>query len=129
MIDNLINLKENHLIAVFKDNLINCNENEFLKGNFNLKECIEVLPKFYDYYKNYLRFFCKPTFNNLYINGAIQEYGENQAEVYYNNNYLHKKQKGKNENIDKNIEENESNKLTNSSNDETSSISPDIIND
>ena len=58
IINNLINLKENSLVAIFKDNLITCNENEFLRGNFNIKECIEVLPKFYDYYKNYLMFFC-----------------------------------------------------------------------
>ena len=68
IIDNIINLKENHLVSVFKDNLIYCNDNEFLKGNFNIKECIEVLPKFYEYYKNYLKFFLKPTFNNFYIN-------------------------------------------------------------
>ena len=106
IINNIINLKENNLVAIFKDNLITCNENEFLRGNFNIKECIEVLPKFYDYYKNYLMFFCKPTFNNFYINDKVQEYGEKQAEVYYNNNYITKRQKGKKENIDeRNIDE------------------------
>ena len=106
IIDNLINLKENHLVSVFKDNLICANENEFLRGSFNINDCIEVLPKFYDYYRNYLMFFCKPTFNNFYINEAIQEYGEKQAEVYYKNNYVTKRQKVKNNNLDeKNIDE------------------------
>ena len=124
IIDNIINLKENHLVSVFKDNLIYCNDNEFLKGNFNIKECIEVLPKFYEYYKNYLKFFLKPTFNNFYINEAIQEYGENQAEVFYNNNYVNKKQRDKKENIDdQKIEDNESNKNSNSYNNETSFMS------
>ena len=127
LIDNLINLKENHLVSVFKDNLICCNENEYLRGNFNLADCIEVIPKFYDYYRNYLMFFCKPTFNNFYVNETIQEFGEKQAEVYYNNNYVTKRQKGKKINIDdKNIEESESDKtskLISSDNNETSLIS------
>ena len=73
-------------------------------SNFNLYDCIEVLPKFYEYYKNYLMFFCKPTFNNFYINETIQDYGEKQAEVYYKNNYVTKRQKVKNKNLDeKNI--------------------------
>ena len=106
IIDNLINLKENHLVSVFKDNLICANENEFLKGFFNINDCIDVLPKFYDYYRNYLMFFCKPTFNNFFINETIQGYGEKQAEIYYKNNYVNKRQKVKESNIDdKNIEE------------------------
>ena len=111
IIDNLINLKENHLVSVFKDNLISANENEFLRGSFNINDCIEVLPKFYDYYRNYLMFFCKPTFNSFYINETIQEYGEKQAEVYYKNNYVTKRQKIKNNNLDeKNIEEDDDDK-------------------
>ena len=127
VINNIINLKTNSLVATFKDNLIYNNESEFLRGNFNIKECIEVLPKFYDYYKNYLMFFCQATFNNFYLNEKIQEYGEKQAEIYYNNNYVVKKKKGKKESInDKNIdEEDESSKINanSDSNNETSVIS------
>ena len=126
VIDNLINLKENRLVAVFKDNLINNNENEFLRGNFNIKECTEVIPKFYEYYKNYLMFFCKPTFTNFYLNEKIQDYGERQAEVYYHNNYNAKKRRDKKENIDdKNIQDDEdkSSKLNSSENNETSFVS------
>ena len=129
IINNLINLKESRLVTAFKDNLINNTEYEYLRGNFNLYDCIEVLPKFYEYYKNYLMFFCKPTFNNFYINETIQDYGEKQAEVYYKNNYVTKRQKGKKGNIDdKNIDEDDlsSNKLDSSDNnndDETSFIS------
>ena len=131
VINNLINLKTNSLVAIFKDNLIYNNiynnESEFLRGNFNIKECVEVLPKFYDYYRNYLMFFCQPTLNNFDLNEKIQEYGERQAEVYYNNNYVVKRKKGKKENIDdKNIDEDdESSKINiNSySNNETSVVS------
>ena len=126
LIDNLINLKENRMVAVFKDNLINNNENEFLRGNFNIKECKEVIPKFYEYYRNYLMFFCRPTFNNFYINEKIQDYSERQAEVYYHNNYNAKKRRDKKENIDdKNIkdEEDKSSKSNSSDDNETSIVS------
>ena len=123
IIEDLIQSKETHYTSLFKDYLILDYAEEFLRGFFNINECKEVLPKFYDYYKNYLKFFCKGTFNNFYMNDLIQEYGENQAEVYYNINYKKKernKKKDKKENIDdKNFEEsnkNKSNKTDNMSN-------------
>ena len=49
---------------------------------------------------------------------------ENQAEVFYNNNYVNKKQRDKKENIDdQKIEDNESNKNSNSYNNEPSFMS------
>jgi hypothetical protein len=76
-----------------------------------------VLPKFYEYYKNYLNFFCKGTFTSFYANNMMQEYGEYQAEIYYNINYVKKegiKKKEKKGNIDeKNVEESENNKQNN----------------
>ena len=114
IIEDLIQSKETHYTSLFKDYLIIDYAEEFLRGFFNINECKEVLPKFYDYYKNYLKFFCKSTFNNFYMNDLIQEYGENQAEVYYNINYKKKeriKKKDKKENIDdKNFEESKKNK-------------------
>lgn len=109
IINNLIRSKETHFTSLFKDYLISDYNEEFLRGYFNINECKEVLPKFYEYYKNYLHFFCKGTFSDFKINNIIQEYGENHAEVYYNLNYLKKervKKKDKKENIDeKNFEE------------------------
>ena len=109
LIEDLIKSKDTHFTTLFKDYLLMDYNEEFLRGYFNENESKEVLPKFYDYYKNYLKFFCKSTFNNFYINEIIQEYGENQAEVYYNINYKKKerlKKKDKKENLDeKNLEE------------------------
>ena len=109
IINNLIRSKETHFTSLFKDYLISDYNEEFLRGYFNINECKEVLPKFYEYYKNYIHFFCKGTFSDFKINNIIQEYGENHAEVYYNLNYLKKervKKKDKKENIDeKNFEE------------------------
>ena len=109
IIDDLIVSRETHFTSLFKDYLIGDYNEEFLRGYFNINECNDVLPKFYEYYKNYLKFFCKGTFNNFEVNDIIQEYGENQAEVYYNINYRKKdrtKKKDKKENLDeKNMEE------------------------
>ena len=124
IIDDLIKSKETHFTSIFKDKLIFDYNEEFLRGFFNLDECKEVLPKFYEYYRNYLKFFCIGTFNNFYINEIMQEYGENQAEVYYNINYKKKenlKKKDKKGNIDeKNLEE--TNKSKSNSNDYMSKL-------
>ena len=95
LVDDLIESKETHYIAVFKDYLISDYQEEFLRRYFNINEIIEVLPKFYHYYKNYLNFFCKGTFSDFDINEMMQEYGECQAEFYFNRNYGHKDRKAK----------------------------------
>ena len=103
LINDLIESKENHFIAVFKDYLISDYQEEFLRRFFNMDEIQEIIPKFYIYYKNYLTFFCKGTFCDFDVNEIIQNYGEFQAELYYNNNYGHKerqKQKQKNKSIE-----------------------------
>ena len=105
LINDLIESKETHFIATFKDYLIKDYQEEFLRRYFYRNEIIEVLPKFYQYYKNYLKFFCKGTFCDFDVNEIMQEYGESQAEFYYNRNYGHKeksKRKDKKENIDEN---------------------------
>ena len=118
LIDDLIKSKGTHYTSKFKDYLIMDYIEEYLRGFFNINECNEVLPKFYEYYKNYLKFFCIGTLKNFYVNDIMQDYGENQAEIYYNINYKKKekiKKKDRKENIDKNIKE--SNKSKSISND------------
>ena len=119
LINDLIESKENHFIAVFKDYLISDYKEEFLRRYFSINEIIEVLPKFYQYYKNYLNFFCKGTFCDFDLNGIIQEYGECQAEFYYNRNYGHKDRKSKKdkkENIDENNKNESNDKYENENN-------------
>ena len=120
IINDLIESKETHFIATFKDYLIRDYQEEFLRRYFYINEITEVLPKFYQYYKNYLKFFCKGTFCDFDVNEIMQEYGESQAEFYYNRNYGHKekmKRKDKKENIDEN-NENENNDNENNENDD-----------
>ena len=90
IINDLIESKENHFISVFKDYLISDYREEFLRRYFKMPEILEIIPKFYIYYKNYLTFFCKGTFCDFHVNEIIQDYGECQAELYYNHNYGHK---------------------------------------
>ena len=99
IINDLIRSKENHLTATFKDYLILDNVEEFLKRFYLYKESLAKFPKFYNYYKKYLLFFCKPTFRENYLNKIVQDYGECKAELYYNDYYGYKKkEKSKNEN-------------------------------
>ncbi len=86
------------LVSNFKENMLRDYIDEFLKRIYKYKESIERFPKFSKYYKNYLRFFCKPTFKDFRINKIIDRNGEKKAEIYYKNNY----QGGKSQDNDEN---------------------------
>ena len=102
IINDIIETKTNHFLAVFKDFLITDYVDEFLKRYFTFDECEELIPKFFLYYKNYLKFFCRGFFIDFKANKIIQDNGEFQAELYYNNNYGGKdKGKGKKVNEEK----------------------------
>ena len=45
------------------------------------------MTKLSNYYKNYLKFFCKPSFCNFNINKLIQAHCDYKAELYYNKFY------------------------------------------
>ena len=87
IINTLIESKPSHLVTIFKDHMITDFIDEFLRREYFINESFERLPKFANYYKNYLTFFCKPTFSNFYCNHIVQSFGEAKAEIYYNNNY------------------------------------------
>ena len=87
IINYLIDSKSCNLVATFKDNLINDCDNEFLRRIYFPNEINDRIPKFSVYYKNYLKFFCRPTFNDFYANKKFQNYAEGKAEIYYNKNY------------------------------------------
>ena len=87
ILENFIQSKYCHDLAVFKEKLLfNYNE-EFLKRYYIMEESDYRIPKFVTYYKNYLMFFCKPVFSELDLNDLIQEYSEKKAKIFYNNNY------------------------------------------
>ena len=94
LIDNI----DCHMVSIFKENMLTDYIDEFLRRLYKPKESKERIPKFSKYYKNYLMFFCKPTFRNFRINKIINKNGEKKAEIYYKNNY----QGGKSQEDDEN---------------------------
>ena len=101
IINTLIESKPTHLVTIFKDHMITDFIDEFLRREYLINESFERLPKFANYYKNYLTFFCKPTFSNFYCNHIVQSFGEAKAEIYYNNNYGKNSKQKKKSNIKK----------------------------
>ena len=87
IINILLNNVNCHLVSVFKEKMLTDYVDEFLRRKYSSEESKERIPKFAVYYKNYLLFFCKPTFSNFAINDIINDYGERRAEIYYKYNY------------------------------------------
>ena len=83
IINNLIASVKGHYYAQFKDKLIIEYNGEFLKRFYRIKESYERIPKFAKYYRNYLKFFCKSIFSNLYFNKLIHDFNEKRARIYY----------------------------------------------
>jgi hypothetical protein len=111
LINNLINCKSCHFLAIFKDYLICDYIEEFLRRIYYLHESTERIPKLYNYYKNYLVFFCKPTFIDRFSNDKIKNYGDLNAECFYKNNFEKKKNRNDEKKyLDRKIEEKDKNK-------------------
>ena len=87
LLENVIQSKYCHDIAVFKEKILYNYKEEFLKRFYLKKESKIRIPKFVSFYKNYLTFFCKPTFSELNLNDMIQIYSEKKAQLFYNENY------------------------------------------
>ena len=109
IINNLLNNANCHLVSIFKERMLTDFVDEFLRREYAKEESADRIPKFALYYKNYLKFFCQPTFSNLVINNIISDYGERKAEVYYKNNYQGGKSK---DNEDLGFEESDSEEET-----------------
>ena len=116
IISNLINCRSSHFLAIFKDYLITDYVEEFLRRTYSLNESIERIPKLYNYYKNYLQFFCKPTFIDAYSNIIIKNFGDFHAENFYKNNI--EKKNHKNKGLDDNNNNSFSNEIINNKNGE-----------
>ena len=87
ILNYLLDNMDCHLVSQFKEKMIMDYKEEFLRRKYKISEIKERIPKFSIYYKNYLNFFCKPTYNCFKFNKIIQNYGEKKAEIYYKENY------------------------------------------
>lgn len=62
IINEIICNESTHIVAAFKDYLIDGDYSEFLQKSYSLNECLESLPKIYDYYDS-----CSVIFPNYVI--------------------------------------------------------------
>ena len=92
IMENLIYNKNSHLVTFFKDYMIWDYVEEFLKRYYRFYESEERVPKFALFYKNYLKFFCSPTFRENFYNEKIHNHDEKKAELFYNDHYRKKKE-------------------------------------
>lgn len=84
--------KKGHYQSVFKDIEIYSDEKDNLKRLYDVEECKERIPKYAYYYKDYLKYFCKPLITDLTQNKMIIHNMEKIAQEFYNNNYKEKKE-------------------------------------
>ena len=101
IIFDLVRNKPGHLLAFYHEILLYDNSlKEFMKRMYHYKECLNKIPKYYNYYRNYLHYFCHPTFTEDFINKKMVKRMEKVAQIYYNKKYIGY---NKNDNFDINI--------------------------
>ena len=76
-----------HFNSLYKENQYIYNLDEFLKRFYKKNESLERVPKLSDYYKNYLKFFCRPFFKNIILGKILNDFEDKKAEIFYKNNY------------------------------------------
>ena len=76
-----------HFNCIYKENQYIENKDEFLKRLYSVHECLDRIPKLSDYYKNYLKFFCRPSFKNYKLGKLLHDFEDKKAEIFYKNNY------------------------------------------
>ena len=87
MINNLLKIKSSHILISFRETLLYEFQEEFLKKYYTIKESKKHIPKFVEYYRNYILFFSKPIFRNLKLGKLLLLAGEKCAQNYYDRNY------------------------------------------
>ena len=71
----------------YKESLYTNNIQEFLRRYYRKYETKDRIPKLSDYYKNYLKFFCRPFFKQIILGKIVHNFQDKQAEIFYKNNY------------------------------------------
>ena len=87
IINQLLYNKFSHINSKFKDDIFDNDIREFFRRMYNEKESKDRIPKLYDYYKNYYKYYCRPFFINFYSANILHNYFNVQAEIFYKNNY------------------------------------------
>ena len=114
-ISYLIKLKNSNLLINFQECTVYDDIEEYHKRYYYKWESKNKLKEFFDYYLNYLIFFCRPMLINIYCNNLLHYCNDVKADIFYKNNY--KKQEDGNNNDNENKKENNNNSEDNKSDD------------
>ena len=72
---------------LYKESIYENNNQEFIRRLYKKYETKERIPKLSDYYKNYLKFFCRPFFKKISLAKIVHNFQDKQAEIFYKQNY------------------------------------------
>ena len=87
-VNNLLILSKMRIVSLFKEAIIMNFQKEFVKKYYPLNESYKRLHKIFDYYVNYLKFFCCPFFRKFYFDNKIQNMNDLKADIFYRENYV-----------------------------------------
>ena len=86
IINNILRNDNCHIVALFKDILINYSNIEFISKFYDINEIKESIKKSYIFYKNYFNFYCKPTFRWIPFSLLMKNYFDIKAKCFLNIN-------------------------------------------
>ncbi|MCQ2819988.1 MAG: hypothetical protein MJ252_22200 [archaeon] len=98
-INSLLYTKKSHIYIKYTEMIQQANKKESLRRYYKKHEAKKRIPEMYEYYKNYHLFFCRPSFRNTVLMELIRNNGDNQAEVFYKNNYTNEEENKNNKSI------------------------------
>ncbi len=103
LITSLIKKKKGRYNLFFNELKLYSDENDYLRRYYYLTDSKYRIPKYFQYYKNYLDYFCRPFIIGKSSNKILLKHMEKAAEEFYKNNFQDEEKKN---------EEKEKNKIT-----------------
>ena len=98
IINSLIQNKRGKAKLYLTESKILYDEKEYIEKLYKLKDSYHNIPFYFEYYKNYLKFFCKPYIREKVSHKILIYNMEKVVEIYFNENYR-ENVKGKNDNL------------------------------
>jgi len=87
LISSLIKKKKGRYNLLFNELKIYNDENDYLRRLYYLTDSKYRIPKYFQYYKNYLEYFCRPFIIGKTTNKILLKHMEKAAEEFYKNNF------------------------------------------
>ena len=104
IITNIVNKQRSIVLMKYNEMKIITNEQSVLKRFYTMSESTLRIPKFELYYKHYIKYLAKPTFNSEAMNILIHDTAKEKAQLYFDMAYGRGKKQIKTEKND-NIED------------------------